>query len=83
VDSLTPEEKARIGMQADMLIRVLADRYGLEPTEVAEAVRWVQTHREFVAKLKHSSMLSLVGIVIGGALLAMWEGAKAFLRGDR
>lgn len=70
-------------MQVDLFVDLLAKRYGLEPREVVDAVRWVQAHKEYVARMKHGGMLSLVGIVITAAALAIWEGAKAFVRGDR
>ena len=66
-----------------MFVDLLARRYGLEPREVVEAVKWVQQHRDFVAKMKHGGWLSMISIVVGAAILAFWEGVKAFARGDK
>lgn len=77
---LSEEERVRIGMQADAIIRVLADRYGLEPGQVIEAVRWVEHHKEFVTSLKKGGLLSLFGVLITATMLAMWEGAKVLFR---
>lgn len=67
-------------MQADAVIRVLAERYGLEPRQVIEAVRWVENHKEFVSSLKKGGILSLIGLLITATTLAIWEGLKALIR---
>ena len=74
------EEKVRVGMIASAVVDELSRRYNLTPQQVAEAVTWVQEHREFVAKLKHSGYLTVIGTLIGASLLVAWEGVKAYLR---
>ena len=74
------EEKLRVGMIASAVAEELGRRYGLSAQEVADSVRWVQEHRQFVARLKHSGYLSLIGALIGASLLVAWEGVKAYLR---
>ena len=67
-------------MQVDLFIDLLARRYGLEPTEVVDAVRWVQQHRDFVGRLKHGGWIALAGTILSAILLSVWEGIKALAR---
>lgn len=67
-------------MIASAVVDELSRRYSLTPTEVAEAVTWVQEHRQFISKLKHSGYLTIIGTLIGASLLVAWEGVKAYLR---
>lgn len=82
-DGISNEEVARIGLLADAVVEALAKRYGVTPNDVVSAVRWVHEHREFVSKMKHSGFLALIGIMISASLLSLWEGIKAYLRGER
>lgn len=70
-------------MVADAVVDALARRYGVQPGDVVEAVRWVREHRDFVAKMKHSGFLTLSGIIISASLMAAWEGIKNYVRGDK
>ena len=79
MDSTREEDRVRAGMQADLLLELLSKRYGLEPNEVIEAVRWVQQHQEFVSKLKSGGMVGLTGLLVTGLAMALWEGFKALL----
>lgn len=79
MEHLTDEERARLGMQVDLFVDLLARRYGLQPTEVIDAVRWVQTHKEFVSRMKNGGFFGLIGVLISAALLALWEGVKAMV----
>ena len=79
MEHLTEEERARLGMQVDLFVDLLARRYGLEPSEVIDAVRWVQTHREFVSRIKNGGFIGLIGTLVTASFLAMWEGIKHFL----
>jgi len=74
------QEKLRVGLIASAVVDELSRRYSLTPQQVAEAVLWVQEHKAFVARLKHSGYLSLIGTLIGAALLVGWEGVKAYVR---
>ena len=74
------EERLRVGLIASAVVDELSKRYNLTPLEVQEAVAWVQEHRAFVSKLKHSGYLTVLGSLIGASLLVAWEGVKAFLR---
>lgn len=67
-------------MQVDLFVDLLAKRYGLQPNEVVDAVKWVQHHKEFVASMKKGGFLSLFGVLISAMLLTVWEGAKAWVR---
>lgn len=74
------EEKIRVGMIASAVVDELSRRYSLTPAEVADAVAWVQQHKEFINKLKHSGYLTVIGTLIGASLLVAWEGVKAYIR---
>ena len=74
------EEKLRVGMIASAVVDELSKRYGLTPKDITDAVAWVQEHRAFIAKMKHSGYLTLIGTLVGASLLVAWEGVKAYLR---
>lgn len=78
---ISDEEIARLGILADRVVDLIAKRYGVEPSDVVEAVKWVHDHKEFVSKMKHSGFLTLIGLMISASVLAFWEGLKAYLRG--
>lgn len=80
---LSDEERARLGLQVDLFVDLLARRYGLQPAEVIDAVRWVQTHREFVSRIKNGGFLALFGVLISAAMLAVWEGVKQLVTGQK
>jgi hypothetical protein len=65
--------------QVDAFVNILAKRYGIEPIEVVEAVRWVREHKDTLGKLKTAGWLALLGILISSAALAMWEGLKSLI----
>ena len=67
-------ERARIAAYADAVIEVLSARYGLEPKDVVDAVAWVREHRAFSARLKVSSVISLIGLLASALLMAIWQG---------
>jgi len=77
---LSDEERVRIGLQVDAMITVMAERYGVKPSQIIDAVHWVEHHREFVSSLKKGGLLSMFGIMISAGLLALWEGVKAFIK---
>ena len=74
------DDKLRVGLIASAVVDELSKRYSLTPQDVAEAVQWVQEHRAFVSKMKHSGYLTLIGTLVGASLLVAWEGVKAYLR---
>lgn len=77
---LSEEERAKVGMMADMVIDLVAKRYGLTVSEAVDAIHWVRNHKEFVSKLKHGGWMTLFGVLISAALLSAWEGFKAIVR---
>lgn len=76
---LSDEERARIGLQVDYFVEAMSRRYGLQPNEVIDAVRWVQQHRDFVSKLRHGGLLGILSTILLGVLLSIWEGIKAMI----
>lgn len=75
-DDFDVADMQRVIRQVDHFIEILEKRYGLQPSEIVEAVKWVQARKSFTAKLQISSALSVVGILLGAALVALWEGLK-------
>jgi hypothetical protein len=77
MERLSEEERARVGLIADRIVTVLADRYSIKPQEVQEAMTWYRNHREFVSRMKSGGFLTLVSVLISAIMLSVWEGAKA------
>lgn len=77
---LTEEEKSKVREQVDYFIYLLSEKYGTKPHEIAEAIQWVNERREFVKKLKSSGMMGLLGLIITGMMIALWEGVLSLMR---
>ena len=77
--NLSDEERARVGLIADRIVTVLADRYSIKPTEVQEAMACYRSHREFVSRMKAGGFLTLISVLLSAILLSVWEGAKALV----
>lgn len=77
---ISDEDRAKVALQVDAFIEILARRYGLQPNEVVDAVRWVQHHKEFVSSMKKGGLLSLFGVMVSAMLMTFWEGFKAWAR---
>lgn len=73
---LSDEEKHKVMIQVDHFIEILSARYGLRPNDVVDTVQWVKERRQFVERMKVSSALSILGVVVAALLLSMWEGIK-------
>lgn len=76
---LDAEERQRIAAHANYVLELLHTQYGVRLSDVAEAVKWVQEHKMFVARLKSGSAMSIILTVLGAGLLALWEGVKALV----
>jgi hypothetical protein len=76
---LTDEERLRVGVQVEHFIDILSRRYGIEPQEIVEAVRWVQRRQIASDKLKQSGIVSILGVVVAALALSIWEGIKALI----
>ena len=81
--NLSDEERAKLGLLADRLMHVVAERHGVSVQEVIEATRWVHTHKEFVTKMKSGGLIGLITFLITASLLALWEGIKASVSGGQ
>lgn len=79
VHELTDEERRRLTLQVEFFVDLVARKYDVAPTEVMDAVRYVKERREFMAKMKSTGMVSLIGLVISAIAMTMWEGIKAAL----
>lgn len=77
--TLTAEEKARVTLQVDHFIDILSRRYGIEPQEVIDTVKWVRDRKELSSRFQVGAVLSLMGVLLGGLVLAMWEGVKHYV----
>ena len=76
MEDLTEEEKYRVTLQVDHFIEILSKRYGINPHEVIEAVKWVKSHQSIESKVSFGAMVSVVGVIVGAVLMALWEGIK-------
>lgn len=76
---ISEDEKARLNLQADRLVELLSMRYGVDPQDVVEAVRWVKEHREWSGKFKLSAWIGLAGVLISSLLIALWEGIRSMV----
>jgi hypothetical protein len=76
---LSEEEKYRVTLQVDHFIDLLSKRYGIHPNEVIDAIQWVRDHRSIESKLHFGALISVIGVITGAALMALWEGVKHLL----
>ena len=74
------DDLVRIGMIASAVVDELSKRYGVHPSEVMDALSYIREHRAFMARMKHSSYLTVIGTLIAASMLVAWEGVKAYLR---
>jgi len=79
MDELTEEEKYRVTLQVDHFIDLLSKRYGIQPAEVVEAFKWVKNHQSIENKLSLGATFSVIGVLVGALMMALWEGIRHFL----
>jgi len=72
--NLSDEEKYKVTLQVDHFIEILSARYGIDPTEVIEAVRWVRERKRFTDTIKNVTTFSIIGVLISALFLALWQG---------
>lgn len=77
---LDDEDRMRVAAQVDRFIEVLSARYGVQPGEIVEAVRWVREHRAYLDRVRNASTIALIGALVSASALALWEGIKAMFR---
>lgn len=66
----------------DQFSRIVEERHGVSLSEIIDMVKLMRENKAQLERLKHAGMVSLLSVVIGASLLALWEGLRAFLRGD-
>lgn len=74
------DERHRLSLQADYIIKILSERYGITPGQVVSAVQWVEDRKQNGERVKQTGLTSVIGIVITALLIAVWEGVKDVLR---
>lgn len=79
VVQISDEERARLMIQADRLIEILATRYGVDPHEVVDAVRWVQEHKDWASKMRSAGSMGLITILLSALGISLWEGIKSLI----
>jgi len=77
---LTDREREQIALEVDKFVRVMSERYGVEPAEVVETVAWVKERRESDKRIRTAVMVAVLGSVISALVIAIWEGTKILLR---
>lgn len=78
---LTEDEKYRVTLQVDHFIDLLSKRYGINPNEVIDAIQWVRDHKNIESKVQFGALISVISVIVGAALVALWEGVKHMLGG--
>ena len=73
---LSDRDRAEIAATIDRLVETLADRYGVEPHEVVDTVKWVREKREHDAKMRNAAVMAVIGVIVSAVFLALWEGLK-------
>jgi hypothetical protein len=73
---LSDRDRAEIAAHIDHMVDVLADRYGVEPHEVVDTVKWVREKKEHDAKMKNAALLAIIGVMVSAVMMALWEGFK-------
>ena len=76
---LSEEDRIKLGMQADYLIEILSHRYGVTPSQVVEAIRWVDERRTAGNRLRQGGSLTLLSLVVGALGVVLWEGLKSLI----
>lgn len=74
---LDDRQKETVALQVDHIVELLSKRYGVQPAEVIEAVRFYHEQKRRGEAFRHASALSLIGLVASALALAIWEGVKA------
>ena len=72
-------EAGRRERQFDAMVQLFCKRYGVEEDEIPtliEKIRWSGEHRSALNKLHWSAALGVLGAVVTGLLLMIWEGVK-------
>jgi len=75
---LSDDDKYRVTLQVDHFIEILSARYGIEPNEVIDAVKWVRDRKKFSESMERGAILSLIGAVVSAVLFALWQGVLHF-----
>lgn len=83
MDHLTEEQKLLVEHQVAYFTQLMADRYRVEPDEILEAVKYVRDRKAFMERIKSTGLVSLIGLILSAVTLAVWEGMKSFVRGER
>lgn len=83
MEGLTETERAKLVAEFEYISELFARRHGVTLGELAEATRWVKTHREYVEAMRRGATLAVLGFLASAMLLAFWEGVKSYLRSDR
>ena len=79
---LSDEDKYRVTLQVDHFIEILSARYGIEPNEVIDAVKWVRDRKKFSESMERGAIISLIGAVVSAVLFALWQGVIHFISGE-
>lgn len=77
--TLSDEEKTTVAAQVEYFVELLAKKYNVEQHELESTIEWVKQQKEFREKMRTTGLLSILGIVLSGMMLALWEGIRATL----
>lgn len=79
--NLSDEQKAVAASQVDYFIDLVGRRYGVQPEEIMDAVKWVRERKQFSERIKSTGVLSLVGLLVSALGFALLEGVRSFFSG--
>jgi hypothetical protein len=80
---LSEEDKYKVTLQVDHFIELLSARYGIEPNEVIDAVKWVRERKKFTDSIQNASTIAFIGAMVSAILFALWQGIIHFVQGNK
>lgn len=72
-------EQGRRDRQFDAMVQIFCMRYRVKEDELPELIekaKWAGRHRDSINKLSWSATLGVLGAIVTGLLLMLWEGIK-------
>ena len=63
---------------------LMQKRYGMtDDREIIAALEWYRSRKAMRDKMLSTGVISLISLILSALALAVWEGVKAMMRGDR
>ncbi len=65
---------------ADRVVSLMEERHGIKLHEAVDLMRWAKAQRERNAKMLQGGSLSILGAIITGIAIALWEGFRLLMK---